>query len=218
MSQPLIGSNVSPGGRQSTSTWSLGGLVRLTPSRGQDPVRVLAVGDDGGHLFQVDRAVLVALDRAHAGPHVATDAELGRCRGEQQLALRQFRQVVPEESRLAVVHDAGDLNLMHREDHGGRRAVLAELEHHVGHLPDRRAEASQVAWGRERRGATRRATLDRLSRETGRARSTSAAATPATFSPIPSAWRDKVSPRPSGANCTISPPRPRTRSIRQGPP
>ena len=80
---------------------------------------------------------LVALDCADTRADIATDADFGRCRGKQELALGHLGQVVPEEVRTAVAHQAGDLDLVHGVDHGGRRAVPSELEHDVRRVPDR---------------------------------------------------------------------------------
>jgi hypothetical protein len=67
------------------------------------------------------------LQRADARAHVAADAELGGGRGEQALVASDLARVVAEEEPSpAVVHDAGHLDLVHREDHRGGGAVVAE--------------------------------------------------------------------------------------------
>ncbi len=58
---------------------------------------MLAIGDDGSQLLEVDVTGLITLDRADAGADIPADTELGGRRSEQQLALGHLGQVVPEE-------------------------------------------------------------------------------------------------------------------------
>jgi len=81
--------------------------------------------------------------RADARAHVAADAHLGGGGGDQPLVVRDLARVVAEEGAgEPVVHDARDLDLVHREDHRGGGAVVAERLAQARDLRDVEAEAA----------------------------------------------------------------------------
>ncbi len=142
--------------------------LRGSSGGGEDPIGVGAVGDNGGHLLQADATGVVALDRADAGADIAADPDFRRRRGQQELAPDHIAQVVPEEGRPAVAHQAGHLDLMHGVHHGGGCAVLPELEHDVGHVSYRGTRVHRAPRGSRRRAVTPPAVLRLPLREIAR--------------------------------------------------
>jgi hypothetical protein len=133
-----------------------GSGIRRATGGDQDVVGLLPVRDHGRFLDEV-KAIAIDFDRADAGAEIAADAELRRGRGDEPLPVDERAQVVAEVRRIAgVMHDARDLDLVHREDHRGRSAVLAERLAEFRDLDDVEAEASEV-FGDVRAHQTQRA-------------------------------------------------------------
>jgi hypothetical protein len=85
-------------------------------------------------LFERE-AVAAHVDGTLALPQIPTNPCLRRRRRQQELLIDQLAQVAAEERRrLSVVHDAGDLDLVHGVHHCGRRAVLTEHLTYPAHL------------------------------------------------------------------------------------
>ena len=103
------------------------------------------VGDDAGFLANRE-VVAVALDRADRGAEIAARAGLRGRRAEQQLVACDARHEVAVPVAAAPMrHKAGDLDLMHRIDHRGRRAMLAEQAADLRDVGERGVLAAEIA-------------------------------------------------------------------------
>jgi len=92
--------------------------VRGAPRRQEDVVGFLAVRDDRRLLGDAN-ARAVRFDRTDAAAQVASNSALGGRRRDEPLVLRELGEVVPEVRRgEPVAHQASDLDLVHRVDHG----------------------------------------------------------------------------------------------------
>src|SRR6184192_1238556 len=98
----------------------LGGIGSAA-GRGDDAVRVGAVGNDARAALETDAPAVVVLDRRLARADVAPALPLGRRGREQQLLGAQRGQDALERAAPShVTRDAPDLHLVHRVNHGGR--------------------------------------------------------------------------------------------------
>ena len=120
---------------------------------GHDAVGLGAVGDHGGGPFQGDRRA-VGLDGGGGGADIAAALALGRRRGHQELLVGDATQQPVLPGLAASVPDqAGDLGLVHGEDHrrggAGSAQPVGDLGEraHRGALPaecDRHGRAQQA--------------------------------------------------------------------------
>ena len=130
-------------------------------------VGVGAIGDAGGVAHQRD-ARSVELDRRFAGADVAAVVALGRRGGEQPFVSGDVAQELELPGVVLVMADeAGDLDLMHREDHAGRAAGRAEDRADVGDIGRARAVAAELASGSACRADAARGSPRTPRRESG---------------------------------------------------
>jgi len=93
-----------------------------------DAVSAPTLGVPHGVIASVRDAVLANISHEFRTPLSAQLASI-------ELLIDQLAQVAAEERRrLSVVHDAGDLDLVHGVHHCGRRAVLTEHLTYPAHL------------------------------------------------------------------------------------
>jgi hypothetical protein len=137
------------------------------PARDEDMVRGFAVGNDG-RLLHERESITGDVDGTDARPQVAADAELGRRRRDQVLTLHQLpEEPVEVRGPARVMDDAGHLDLVHREYHCRRPAVVTEQLADLRHVDDVEPEAPQ--FGREVAAEQLEflQRVDALARETG---------------------------------------------------
>ena len=121
-----------------------GGGIAIAAGDGDDAVGLGAVGNHGGVADQRNLGVVV-LDRRGGGADVAAVVAFGGRGGQQHLLCRDAaHQRLVIVAAAAVTDQAGDLGLVHGEDHRGRRAGAAERVAHLGDVVDRGAEAAEL--------------------------------------------------------------------------
>ena len=109
----------------------------------------------------------VALDRRRAVADVAAGLAFGGRGGEQQLFVAEpAQQELMPGAAAAVTHQASDLGLMHRIDHGGRCAGAAERVTDVDDVGDAGALAAEFARHRNAEQPLGARSADRLFRKT----------------------------------------------------
>ena len=119
------------------------GCVGGASCRDENVVGVRAIRDDGSALFEAE-PVSLAFDRARAVAHVAADALFGGRRRDEALIADERALVVGEDRGRPMPHDARHLDLVHREDHRGGAAVLAERSADPRQLTERAAIAPEL--------------------------------------------------------------------------
>src|SRR5262249_40103318 len=100
----------------------------------QQIVGLLTVGNRR-RVFVQGEVIAVGLDVGDAGAHFATNADFRSYRRNQALLFAELAEVAIERRyALSMANDAGDLDLVHREDHARGGALLSELLAHGGHI------------------------------------------------------------------------------------
>ena len=120
-----------------------GCAVRCASRGREDRVGVGTVGDHRSLLPEVERTAL-DLDRAGAAAHIASDADLGRGRGEKKPVFCHPAAKGADGVGVPVSNEAGDLDGMHRQDHPRRRAPTSDLGDRVGHVIEAGTQAALV--------------------------------------------------------------------------
>ena len=106
-----------------------GSGIRRSSGRDQHIVCVAPIRDRRRLLLERE-TVAVGRHRRDAGAEIASHPDLGGGGGDEELIGAEAREIVLEE-RLSetVAHEASNLDLVHREDHPGRRAVAPSSKH-----------------------------------------------------------------------------------------
>ncbi len=141
------------------------GRLARAAGRGDDAVGLRPVGNDGRGALEGDFHPL-GFDRGSAGPDVAAVLSFRGGGGQQQLLGRQAAQHALVPGIAAAVPDhAGDLRLVHGEDHGRRRTGAAELVADVHHLAEAGALPAEIAGNHHAEQPLLPRRIDRLGRE-----------------------------------------------------
>ena len=149
-----------------TATWSPPSASSSATHGRQQIVGLVPVADRRRLLLERTRSVFAHCDAGDRAAHVAPGPDLRRRGGDQSLLRDEVAQVLLEPvAAVEVPDDAGDLDLMHREDHRARPAALAEDETGSGNLVHSHTAAAELRRDerRQRLGLAQR--VDRLVRE-----------------------------------------------------
>ena len=103
-----------------------------------------AVGDRGG-VLQEGKAALLASNGADGGAGITPNANLRGDRGKEQLLIGNAPKVPFEEGAPAgVAGDTGDLDMVHRQDHGARATRLTDYGARLGQVTHGGTHAAQL--------------------------------------------------------------------------